>query len=849
MLFEHGMLQYKLDDSDLCIAQGGTDLNQICGIDDGYAETGHKNSIKIMMAPAGGNPDLPDRNFDSTLYIKTDDREDYHAWKRVLKDFLTEKQKEIKHKRRKANLANKLRSQTQDIVPTYETELSSKTLPKNFQTRTTNFTEATNAIIRCKSESNGSEYDKIRFGCVPNTNNTNNSGNSAGLELGEVLSAGGDGSKEEPPPLINGMSQEMNNYLFGTGDSPIRKSITSNSGLEEDSDRARGRAERRAKAFRENRRNSELHKTETAPTLNYGQNHSTPGMVNLRNYANTPSSPDRNHSNVLPRTEPRVSRSLGNNPSTERTIGGSSSLKERQKPNFSRISTAVVTGYSREPNSSTNGTPTASSIRRTKSLDRRAYNDNRFSKFGRLFIMVDKNQTKEPNVAFAVLKPDTLTFFKDEAKALISKHQTEYVMQIDLKQAVRVVYVEASPGAGTTSQSQQPYYDFTIEMQGEQKDYILAAQTNGIRRSWVSEIQKTIENLLEEASDKSSTKMSSNRDLLERTPNTLSGDRSTSSRGSITIGHLVGPSITPTTSLLKGRDPPTKTKIQAVSPTPQNPVDRERRERERERERAERERSRDTFTNTTVTTSSLITSERPNRIEQITPTMTPTTRYNPKSHLRRNTPKREDRLDRNRRAKTIDVGDASRNYTSITNNSFTSNKIQKVNRLYQDGSANISNYEQEKENTRPDNIGLNGRSISHQSSTGHGVQGIALDNFGNISNLSNRGDRDDRTSDRPRLNHNSQPTVRHVKTPQIVQVKPNPIITSPISSGPSHRTSPMRPNPTINVLKNVSNNATDMGDSVFVLPHSINSASIGGFLMENQVSYNLFGVRYRINDH
>ena len=476
LLYEHGMLQYKIEDSELCTAQGGTDLNRICGIDDGYIETGHKNSIKISINN-GNNVGEKNSNYNnnessaeiSSLYIKTDDRDEFHAWKEVLVDFLKERQEQLRQKRRREKL--KMRSQTQEVIPTYENDLS-KTLPKNFK----NPRKSENLTLR---ETRGNN----------NKNKMNETSPFQRCKSNEVT--GGH------PDNLRDVSLNFERLQ------PIDQSITNDNFSENLVDRGRsfGKAERRAKAFRENRRNSELAEN-SLNSISLVQKDETSSLRHSKSFSNRPLNTNNKYNN---------NSSLSTNP----TIINSHSSAYRLNRNSEINSSSSILS-----NTSNNSSILSNGIRRTKSMDRKSFvekqrqvsqqnneNDTRFRKFGRLHIKkLSSNNTNESNnfkINFGVLKALTLTFFMDEDKALLSKYQNDYELQIELKN-VSSVKESNTPSLPTSSlsysgsfTSNSNLYEFLISMSNSETKYVLAAQTRSIRSQWIYQINSALDELRE----------------------------------------------------------------------------------------------------------------------------------------------------------------------------------------------------------------------------------------------------------------------------------------------------------------------------------------------------------------
>lgn len=544
LLYEHGMLQWKLDESSFCGIQGGNDLNMISGIADGFKETGHRNSIKIMIAgkkdTSQNVEEISQKSLDSTdsngkipgttLFIKTDDREDFYEWKDVLENFLKERQEKIRHKRRKNKMAMKLRSHTQELVPSHQKEAAlnnknsdfTKTLPKNhFSNKNFNINNkenVSNAITRCKSESNGAEYNLKPISSDKWDTNSSLKSILSRQENQENLKPAGN--------LANRDSDDHENEMAAYLDMPgLTKGLPKVEKIQAD-DRSRSisRAERRAKTCRENRRNSELKMAETtqityeppAPSLNYANNHSTPGLGGGLNrstrYSFANHQPNKNHFN------------------------------SPTPPSSNLTSPLHELIHAKPGNNNVN-----SSIRRTKSLDRRAYNDSKYgiSKFGKLYLRHGPDQPWDVN--FAVLKYESLSFFKEEDRALISKYANEANFIIDLKMVKSLSYTNVEDFSTV-----QQYYEFSVHtINGT---YYLAAQTNRIKNSWITEIEKNLEVLREDnastVSSKSGKSGKSNSEIKNYLEN-FSSKSNNSSRSPILNRH--------------------KTQIQAVSPTPQNP--------------------------------------------------------------------------------------------------------------------------------------------------------------------------------------------------------------------------------------------------------------------------------------
>ena len=473
LLYEHGMLQYKIEDSELCTAQGGTDLNRICGIDDGYIETGHKNSIKISINN-GNNVGEKNNNNNtessaeiSSLYIKTDDRDEFHAWKEVLVDFLKERQEQLRQKRRREKL--KMRSQTQEVIPTYENDLS-KTLPKNFK----NTRKSENMTLR---ETRG------------NKNKVNETSPFQRCKSNEVTG----GHPDNRDVSLNFERLQ-----------PIDQIKTNDNFSENLIDRGRsfGKAERRAKAFRENRRNSELAEN-SLNSISLVQKDTTSSLRHSKSFSNRPLITNNKYNNN--------NSSLSTNPTI---INSHSSAYPLNRNSEINSSSSILS------NTSNNSSILSNGIRRTKSMDRKSFvekqrqvsqqnneTDTRFRKFGRLHIKkLSSNNNDNSNdfkINFGVLKTLTLTFFMDEDKALLSKYQNDYELQIDLKN-VSSVKESNTPSLPTSSLSfsgsfstKSNLYEFLISMSNSETKYVLAAQTRSIRSQWIYQINSTLDELRE----------------------------------------------------------------------------------------------------------------------------------------------------------------------------------------------------------------------------------------------------------------------------------------------------------------------------------------------------------------
>jgi hypothetical protein len=439
-LYEHGALKYALDESQTTIAQGDINLNQIRDIQAADVESGHKNSLKISTAE---NP--------KGLYVRAEDRETFLEWRQVLQEFMQQQQDELKQRKRRQNL--RIRAQTQqvtginssasEIQPSdrrnndrYNSDLTggrsnsdrtygdrtyghygnpgssgvqasgsfsghyeSSTLPKNLKIEG----GTGNSIIRCKSESHGSNS---RHSWEPSV------GRSRKKQQAPASSV--PVTPDDPPPVMvpeideslrfvshvdslnSGLNKQHSSQLINKNysmnsleedhncNSPVDDGLGSSAEIEINNARVGrapvSRAQRRAQSYKErNRISSNLQIGDELKRAENDENNTT-SDTKLQ---------------VTPDNE-----NPGNHPGKVANCNSSPSL-----PKTKTISPEVTNFSNLMP---------VTNIRRTKSLDRRVYelNDNGHIKSG--WLQVQNSKSGDWDKFFVVLKDHFLQIYESE---------------------------------------------------------------------------------------------------------------------------------------------------------------------------------------------------------------------------------------------------------------------------------------------------------------------------------------------------------------------------------------------------------------------------------------------------
>lgn len=406
ILYEHGQLQYKLDDSSFCKPQKGPNLNKIFKVEDGSAETGFKNCIKIEIGGENGNK-------SEILYIRTDSREDFYNWKRVLEQFLIEVNSlHLKNKKRRPNTM-KIRRDVGDFHVNGSSTLNYKNKDGGFLNSISfgGDYSTSNNIIRCKSESHNTNFDKFKssipniYNKFPQTTSTDNLKNSSIPQTPE--------------------------------ESPDSKLFSKNS-PEDDPDRGRAfsRAERRVRNCRTSRKNAEYNNSLSNPSL---EKSASIGLENY--YKNDYKIDDLKYKPDIDRQKNSITSSLASKIQVTSPI----------RYDTVRNNTAAICGgtcnSSNHSGSNYGESQTSSShsisVRRTKSLDRKLHNFQKnysspkpIEKYGTLHFKDLKSGNWDKY--YAVLRGDNISLFKTKNFAINFKDSDKFDEKVDLKNAKSV---------------------------------------------------------------------------------------------------------------------------------------------------------------------------------------------------------------------------------------------------------------------------------------------------------------------------------------------------------------------------------------------------------------------------